>query len=170
LLNDFSRRGLIDGRGFRLPTVSIRPGKANAAASSFMSSIFRDTMEGRTSNCPVPRDFPIWHTAPRTVIRNLIHAAEIDGALFGTNRNINMPGRTDPIGEMIDAMTEVFGPEAEARITWDKDPVIEKIVKGWRAHLKPGKGERLGFVADTSFKDTVRWFLEDDINRAGRND
>jgi nucleoside-diphosphate-sugar epimerase len=170
LLNDMSRKGMIDGRGFRLPTVSIRPGKANAAASSFMSSIFRDTMEGRTSNCPVPRDFPVWHTAPRTVVRNLVHAAEVDGAAFGTNRNINMPGRTDAIGTMIDAMTKVFGPEAEARITWNTDPVIERIVKGWRWGLVPGKGERLGFAADASFEDSVRWFLEDDINRDRRND
>ncbi len=163
LLNDYTRRGLIDGRGLRLPTVSIRPGKANLAASSFMSSIFRDTMEGRKSNCPVPRDFPIWHTAPRTVVANLIHAAEVPGKDFGTNRNINLPGRTDTIGAMIDAMTAVFGPEAERRITWDADPVIETIVRGWRAHCKPGKGARLGFKADKDFADTVRWFLKDDI-------
>jgi nucleoside-diphosphate-sugar epimerase len=134
-----------------------------------MSSIFRDTMEGRASNCPVPRDFPVWHTAPRTVVDNIIHAAEVDGAAFGTNRNINLPGRTDSIGDMIAAMTQVYGPEAEARITWNADPVIEKIVKGWRAYLTPGKGEALGFKADTSFEDSVRWFLEDDINRDGRN-
>lgn len=163
LLNDHTRRGLIDGRGLRLPTVSIRPGKANLAASSFMSSIFRDTMEGRNSNCPVGRDFPVWHSAPRTVVANLIHAGEVPGKEFGTNRNINLPGRTDTIGEMIDAMTAVFGPEAEARITWDADPVIEKIVTGWRAHCRPGKGARLGFQADKDFADTVRWFLEDDI-------
>ncbi|MCR8724193.1 D-erythronate dehydrogenase [Frigidibacter sp. ROC022] len=165
LLNDFSRRGLIDGRGLRLPTVSIRPGKANAAASSFMSSIFRDPMEGRPANCPVPRDFPVWHTAPRTVIGNLIYAAELEGAAFGTNRCLNLPGRTDTIGEMIAAMTEVFGPEAEARITWETDPVIETIVKGWRTALVPGKGAALGFAADASFADSVRWFLEDDIRR-----
>ena len=165
LLNDYTRRGLLDGRGLRLPTVSIRPGKANAAASSFMSSIFRDPMQGEASNCPVSRDFPIWHTAPRTVIDNLIHAAEVEGSAFGTNRNINLPGRTDSIGDMIDAMTEVFGPEAEERITWDSDPVIEKIVKGWRAYCKPLNGQRLGFRTDQSFADTVRWFLEDDIRR-----
>jgi nucleoside-diphosphate-sugar epimerase len=170
LLNDMSRRGMIDGRGFRLPTVSIRPGKANAAASSFMSSIFRDTMEGRAANCPVPRDFPVWHSAPRTVVGNLLHAAEVDGAAFGTNRNVNMPGRTDTIGAMIDAMTSVYGPEAEARITWNADPVIERIVRGWRTGALPGKAQRLGFVADTSFEDSVRWFLEDDINRDRRND
>lgn len=165
LLNDYSRRGLLDGRGLRLPTVSIRPGKANLAASSFMSSIFRDTMEGRRSNCPVDRDFPVWHTAPRTVVANLIHAAEVPAGDFGANRNINLPGRTDTIGEMIDAMTRVFGPEAENRITWDPDPVIEAIVTGWRAHCKPGKGARLGFQTDKDFADTVRWFIADDIAR-----
>ena len=163
LLNDYTRRGLIDGRGLRLPTVSIRPGKANLAASSFMSSIFRDTMEGRKSNCPVPRDFPVWHSAPRMVVGNLIHAAEVPGADFGTNRNINLPGRTDTIGQMIDAMTAVYGAQAEQRITWQADPVIEKIVKGWRVSCKPGKGARLGFQADKDFADTVRWFLKDDI-------
>ena len=165
LLNDYTRRGSVDGRGLRLPTVSIRPGKANAAASSFMSSIFRDTMEGRQANCPVPRDFPVWHTAPRTVVANLIHAAEVKGADFGPNRNINLPGRTDTIGEMIDAMTRVFGTEAEERITWNRVPIVETIVRGWRAHCKPGKGARLGFHADRDFEDTVRWFIEDDIAR-----
>lgn len=163
LLNDFSRRGLIDGRGLRLPTVSIRPGKANAAASSFMSSIFRDTMQGQASNCPVGREFGVWHTAPRTVIANLIHAAEIGAAEFGANRNLNLPGRTDNISEMIAAMTRVFGPEAEDRITWNADPVIEKIVLGWRAHFRPEKAQRLGFVTDSSFADSVNWFLQDDI-------
>lgn len=165
LLNDYSRRGFFDGRGLRLPTVSIRPGKANAAASSFMSSIFRDTMQGDSSNCPVGRDFPVWHTAPRTIIHNLIHAAEVDGKAFGYNRNINLPGRTDSIGDMIDAMTAVAGPEAESRITWNTDPVIEKIVVGWRAHFEPTKALALGFKADASFADSVRFFLEDDIVR-----
>lgn len=163
LVNDFSRRGLIDGRGLRLPTVSVRPGKPNAAASSFMSSIFRDTMQGDVSNCPVNRDFPLWHTAPRTVVANLVKAAEIPAADFGFNRNLNLPGRTDTVGEMIDAMTQVFGPEAEARITWDKDPVIEKIVMGWRSFFEPKRAIEMGFEVDQSFSDSVRYFLEDDI-------
>ncbi|WP_373050706.1 D-erythronate dehydrogenase [Thalassovita aquimarina] len=165
LLNDMSRKGFLDGRGLRLPTVSIRPGKANAAASSFMSSIFRDTMQGDASNCPVGRDFLIFHTAPRTIIENLVIAAELDGAGFGFNRCLNLPGRSDTVGEMIDAMTRVFGPEAEARITWEADPVIEKIVHGWRNRVISEKALRLGFVQDKSFEDTVRWFLEDDIQR-----
>lgn len=166
LLNDMSRRGFLDGRGLRLPTVSIRPGKPNAAASSFMSSIFRDTMQGESSNCPVGRDFLIFHTAPRTVIENLVIAAELDGADFGFNRCLNLPGRSDTVGEMIVAMTRVYGPEAEARITWNSDPVIEKIVHGWRNRVIAEKALRLGFVQDRSFEDTVRWFLEDDIVRA----
>ena len=165
LLNDMSRKGFFDGRGLRLPTVSIRPGKANAAASSFMSSIFRDTMQGDTSNCPVGRDFLIFHTAPRTIIENLVIAAELDGDAFGYNRCLNLPGRSDTVGEMIAAMTKVFGPEAEARITWDTDPVIEEIVHGWRNRVTSEKALRLGFVQDKSFEDTVRWFLEDDIQR-----
>jgi nucleoside-diphosphate-sugar epimerase len=163
LLNDMSRRGMVDGRGLRLPTVSIRPGKANAAASSFMSSIFRDTMQGEASNCPVAKDYPIYHTAPRTVIANLIHAAELDGTAFGPNRCINLPGRSDTVAEMIAAMTLVAGSEPAARITWNADPVIQKIVKGWRGHVVPDKAVRLGFKQDQSFADTVRWFLADDI-------
>lgn len=163
LLNDYVRKGYLDGRGLRLPTVSIRPGKANAAASSFMSSIFRDTLQGEASNCPVGREYPVWHTAPRTIIANLIHAASIPGADFGYNRNINLPGRTDTIGAMIDAMTQVAGPEAESRITWNSDSVIEEIVKGWRAYYEPNKALALGFKGDESFADSVRFFLKDDI-------
>lgn len=166
LLNDMSRRGMVDGRGLRLPTVSIRPGRANAAASSFMSSIFRDTMQGDTSNCPVAKDYPIYHTAPRTVIANLIHAANLNGAAFGTNRCINLPGRSDTVAEMIAAMTLVAGPEPARRITWNPDPTIQAIVKGWRGHVRPEKAQRLGFATDASFADTVRWFLADDIAKA----
>lgn len=163
LLQDYSRRGLIDGRGLRLPTVTIRPGKANAAASSFMSSIFRDTLQGGTANCPVLRDFMVWHSSPRTVVENLIHATTIPAADFGFNRNLNLPGRMDTIGAMIDAMSDVAGAEAATRITWAPDPDVQKIVAGWRAHFEPEKGLALGFQADASFQDSVRFFLADDI-------
>lgn len=162
LLNDYSRRGYIDGRGLRLPTVSIRPGRPNSAASSFMSGIFREPLQGETANCPVAPDHPIWHTAPRTVIRNIIHAAGVPAAAFGPNRNINLPGRTDTVEGMIAAMTRVAGPEPAGRITWNRDPFVEAIVAVWRMHFRPEKALRLGFQADRSFEDSVRWFLEDD--------
>lgn len=163
LVQDLSRRGIVDGRGLRLPTVSIRPGKANAAASSFMSSIFRDTLQGDTANCPLGRGYKVWHTAPRTMIENLVHAAAVPAEAFGMNRNINLPGRTDTIGDMIDAMTRVAGPVAEQLITWEPDEKVEKIALGWRGHIKHDKALKLGFKVDRSFEDSVRWFLEDDI-------
>ena len=162
LLNDMSRKGFLDGRGLRLPTISIRPGKPNAAASSFMSSIFREPLQGEPANCPVSRDYPVWHLPPRMIVEHLLHAATIAGASFGPNRNINLPGRTDTVGEMVDAMTRVAGPEPAKLITWNSDPVIEKIVMGWRQRLLPEKAIRLGFRAPESFEDSVRWFLEDD--------
>ncbi len=166
MLNDFSRRGLIDGRGLRLPTVSIRPGKPNTAASSFMSSIFREPLQGEAANCPVGREHPIWHTAPRTVIYNIIHAAGIPAADWGQNRNITLSGRTDTVGQMIDAMTRVAGPKAAKLITWNHNPVVEKIVAVWRMHYRTDKALRLGFKADASFEDSVRWFMEDDCIRS----
>ena len=165
LLNDYSRKGFLDGRGVRLPTITIRPGKPNAAASGFMSSIFREPLQGQASNCPVTEDYPIWHSAPRTVIGNLIHAAEVEAEALGQNRCFALPGRTDTVREMIDAMTRVAGPEPENRITWNPDPAVTAVVGSWRAHLNPAKALALGFQADASFEDSVRWFLEDDIAR-----
>ncbi|MEL7154793.1 MAG: D-erythronate dehydrogenase [Pseudomonadota bacterium] len=165
LLNDYSRKGFLDGRGVRLPTISIRPGKPNAAASGFMSSIFREPLQGQGSNCPVSEDYPIWHSAPRTVIENLVHAAEVQAEDLGQNRCFALPGRTDTVCEMIDAMGRVAGPDPASRITWNADPAVTAVVGSWRAHLNPAKALALGFRADASFEDSVRWFLEDDIAR-----
>ena len=167
LLSDYSRKGLLDGIGLRLPSITIRPGKPNAAASSFMSSIFREPLQGQTANCPVADDYPVWHCSPRAVTRNLVHAAGVPAEALGRFRCFALPGRTDTVGEMIAAMTRVAGPEAASRITRDRDPVIERIVSGWRGDLAPAKAHRLGFTADASFEDNVRHFLEDDIQPAG---
>lgn len=165
LLTDYSRKGFLDGRGLRLPTVSVRPGKANKAASSFMSSIFREPLQGETANCPVADDYPIWSSAPRTVVANLVHAAEIPEADWGENRCLAIPGLTATVREMIDAMTAVAGTAPESRITWNPDPAVQTICKGWRAYLNPQKAIRLGFHQDQSFEDNIRWFIEDDIRR-----
>ena len=164
-LTDMSRKGFLDGRGLRLPTITIRPGKPNKASTGFMSSIFREPLQGQSSNCPVGRDFPLWHCSPRTMVHNLIHAAEVPAADWGSNRCLATPGLTNTIGEMIDGMTRVSGPDAAARITWEKDDWIEGIVRQFRAHVNPQKALRLGFRRDDSFEDSVRYFLEDDIER-----
>lgn len=165
MVTDYSRKGFIDGRGLRLPTVTVRPGKPNAAASSFMSSIFREPLQGESANCPVSEDYPIWLSAPRTVVANLAHAAEPQAEDWGENRCLALPGITRTVREMVDAMTNVAGPEAAGRITWNPDPFVQKICDGWRAHLKTDKALRLGFRQDESFEDNIRWFLEDDIRR-----
>ena len=165
ILTDMSRKGFIDGRGLRLPTISVRPGKPNKASTGFMSSIFREPLQGQPSNCPVGRDFPIWHCSPRTMVRNLVHAAEIPAQDWGKNRCLATPGNTNTIGEMIDAMSRVAGPEAEKLITWDKDEWIEGIVRQFTAAVIPDKALRLGFAKDDSFEDSIRYFLEDDIQR-----
>lgn len=165
LLTDYSRKGFLDGRGLRLPTVTVRPGKPNAAASSFMSSIFREPLQGEAANCPVSEDYPIWWSAPRIVVRNLVHAAEVPEEAWGANRCLAIPGRTATVREMVEAMTRVAGSNAAGRITWNPDPFVQKICAGWRAHLTPAKALRLGFAQDRSFEDNIAWFLEDDIRR-----
>lgn len=165
MVTDYSRKGFIDGRGLRLPSVTVRPGKPNAAASSFMSSIFREPLQGEEANCPVSEDYPIWNSAPRTVVANIAYAAEVPEEDWGQNRCLAIPGQTNTVREMVDAMTNVAGSNAAGLITWKPDPFIQKICDGWRAHINPAKALRLGFRQDESFADNIRWFLEDDIRR-----
>ncbi len=163
LLNDFSRKGFFDGRALRLPTISIRPGKPNKAASSFMSSMFREPLQGQEAVCPVGTDYEHWFLSPRRCIENLVLGAEIPAADWGENRCVMLPGRTYSIGEMVEAMRRVAGDEPVNRIRWEPDAQLQAIVLGWKAHFNPAKALRLGFKRDESFEDNVRYFLEDDI-------
>lgn len=162
LLNDFSRRGFLDGRGFRLPTISVRPGKPNRAASSFMSSIIREPLNGQEAVCPVDEDFLHYYLSPRKCVDNLILGAELKAEDLGLNRCMIMPGRTWSIQQLIDAMTAVAGPEPAKRIRWEAQPDIKAIVSGWRFDLRADKALALGLSADDSFEDNVRYYLEDD--------
>ncbi len=162
LLNDYSRKGFVDGRGFRLPTISIRPGKPNAAASGFMSSIFREPLNGQEAICPVDRDFPHFYLSPRKCIENLVKGAELDAADLGQNRCMMMPGRMWTIGQMIDAMDRIAGPEPAKLIRFEDQPEIQVIVKGWRFDMRPERSVKLGLEADESFEDNIRYYLEDD--------
>ena len=163
LCQDYSRKGFIDGRAPRLPTVTIRPGKPNAAASSFMSSIFREPLQGQEAVCPVEPDYALWYASPRVTVANLIKCAKIDAAAFGENRAFALPGRAATIGEMVEAMRKVAGDEPVSRIKWEPDQRILDIVLGWRPNIDPQKALAMGLTADTSFEDNVRYFLEDDI-------
>lgn len=162
LINDYSRKGFIDGVGFRLPTISVRPGKPNRAASSFMSSILREPLNGQEAVCPVDADFPHYYLSPRKCIENLIKGAELKAQDLGQNRCMMMPGRMWTIGQLIDAMNAVAGPEPAKLIKWEAQPEIQKIVKGWRFDLRPEKALKLGLTADDSFEDNIRYYIEDD--------
>lgn len=162
LVNDYSRKGFIDGRGFRLPTISVRPGAPNRAASSFMSSILREPLNGHTANCPVSEDFAHYYLSPRKCVENLILGTEIPSQEFGQSRCLMMPGRKTTIREMIDAMTSVVGPEAERLITWTAEPDVQKIVGSWRSDFEPTKALKLGLSADASFVDNIQYYIADD--------
>ena len=166
LLNDYSRRGLIDGRGFRLPTICVRPGRPNRAASSFMSAIIREPLNGQEAVCPVAPDFPHYYLSPRRCIENLVLGAELEAADLGPNRCMIMPGLTLTIGEMIDAMTEVAGSGPARLIRWEDQPEIRALVSTWRHEYRPERALQLGLRADASFAENVRHYLEDDIPHA----
>ncbi|WP_238367493.1 D-erythronate dehydrogenase [Mesobacterium pallidum] len=162
LVNDYTRKGFIDGRGFRLPTISVRPGKANLAASSFMSSILREPLNGQAAICPVEDDFPHYYLSPRMCVENLVRGAEIAAEDLGTNRCMQMPGRMWTIRQLIDAMTAVAGPEPAKLIRWEAQPEVQRIVMGWKYDLRADRALSLGLTADDSFEDNVRYYIEDD--------
>jgi len=166
LLNDYSRRGFVDGRGFRLPTISVRPGKPNRAASSFMSSIIREPLQGQEAVCPVGPDYAHYYLSPRRCIENLIRGAELPAEALGAFRVMQMPGRTSTIGEMVAAMTAVAGPEPARLIRWERAPEIEGILAGWRGHFEPERALALGLEADASFEENVAIFIEEELGGA----
>lgn len=162
LVNDYSRKGFIDGRGVRLPTISVRPGAANKAASSFMSSILREPLNGQEAVCPVTEDFLHYYLSPKMCAENLVRTAELEAEALGMNRILQMPGRTWSIRQLIDAMDAVAGPEPAKLIRWEADAEILKIVNGWKFDIHADRALSLGLRADESFEDNVRYYIEED--------
>ena len=163
LLADYSRRGFFDGIGIRLPTVSVRPGAPNAAASSFFSGIIREPLSGRQAELPVSRDVRHPHASPRAAVGFLVHAAELDTAGLQGRRNLTMPGVSVTVGEQIEALKRVAGPDAAALITESPDPDVAKIVAGWPSRFDTARADALGFVADAAYDDIIRAYIEDDL-------
>jgi len=163
LLNDYSRRGFVDGRALRLPTVVVRPGKANAAASSFASAVIREPLEGRAYECPVTGECEVWLLSPRRAIESLLHAANLPAEAFGTSRAVALPGMTVTVSEMIDTLHASAGDRVAARITFAPDPFIEKIVYGWATRFRPERALAMGFAPDADFRSVVEAFIEDDL-------
>lgn len=162
LLADFSRRGFLDGVGIRLPTISVRPGLPNAAASGFFSGIIREPLAGERAVLPVPRSVRHSHASPRTAIDYLVHAAELDSARLGARRNLTMPGVSVTVGEQIEALERVAGPDAVELIDEVPDATIAEIVAGWPERFDTARALDLGFVPDASYDDIIRTHLADD--------
>ena len=163
MVSDYSRKGFVDGRSLRLPTVTVRPGKANKAASSFASGIIREPLNGVVSICPVPPETKVWALSPRSTVHNLVHAHELESAAFGTAGAVNLPGLTTTVGDMVAAMGRVAGTETMKRVEWKEDPVIMKLVRTWPGDFVTTRAEKMGFVHDANFDDVVKAYIEEEL-------
>jgi nucleoside-diphosphate-sugar epimerase len=164
LLADYSRRGFMDGIGIRLPTICIRPGLPNKAASGFFSGILREPLAGKDAILPVGEDVRHWHASPRSAVGFLIHAATIDTAVVGARRSLTMPGLSATVGEQIAALKRVAGEKVASRIRREPDAFIMGIVAGWPRNFEAGRARELGFTtAEKTFDDIIRIHIEDEL-------
>ena len=165
LLADYTRRGFVDGRVLRLPTISVRPGRPNAAASSFASGIIREPLNGEPAVCPVGADTRLWLLSPRGAIAALIAGCELDADAMADRTPINLPGVSVTAAEMAQALREVAGDEVADRISWQADARVERIVGSWPGRWDTSRATRLGLTGDGSFADIVRAYMADDLKR-----
>jgi nucleoside-diphosphate-sugar epimerase len=163
LLADYSRRGFFDGVGIRLPTIVVRPGKPNKAASGFFSGILREPLSGQEAILPVSDDVRHWVASPRAAVHFVEHAAGLDTSGLGARRNLTMPGLSVTVGEMIEALGRVAGPKAVSLIRREPDPVIVKIVAGWPRNFDPKRALSLGFKAEPDMDTIIRTHVEDEL-------
>ncbi len=163
LVNDYSRKGFVDGRSLRLPTIVVRPGKPNKAASTFASSILREPLAGQEAICPVERSARMWILSPRRAVAALLHAHELPAAAWGSNRSVSLPGIDVSIGDMVDGLGRVAGTAPVARIRWQPDAHIQKIVAGWPYRFDPARARKLGFSADAGIDEIIRAHIDDQL-------
>ena len=165
LLNDYSRRGFIDGIGIRFPTICIRPGKPNKAASSFYSGILREPLNGQEAILPVGDDVRHWFASPRSAVGYINHAATLDTAAMGAQRCMTMPGVSATVGEQIEALRAVAGDAAVALICRVPDPAVLNIISGWPRDFDTARALSLGFRAESTFGEIIAVYLEDEMRQ-----
>ncbi|HTH35405.1 MAG TPA: D-erythronate dehydrogenase [Xanthobacteraceae bacterium] len=163
LLADYSRRGFLDGVGIRLPTIVVRPGRPNKAASGFFSSIIREPLSGAEAVLPVEDSVMHWHASPRAGVGFLVHAAGVDREKLGPRVNLTMPGVCCTVAEQIAALRRIAGDKVAARIRREPDPLVVRIVAGWPRRFDPRRALALGFKADASFDEIIRAHIEDEL-------
>lgn len=165
LLADYSRKGMLDGVSIRLPTICVRPGKPNLAASGFFSGIIREPLNGLEARLPVSTSVRHWHASPRSAAGFLIHAAEIDTSKLNNRINLSMPGLSVTIEEQIEALRNVAGENTVKLIRHEIDPKIDKIVSGWARDLDTKRAIGLGFKAESNFEEIIKVYIEDDLKK-----
>jgi len=163
LLADYTRRGFFDGVGIRLPTICVRPGKPNKAASGFFSGIIREPLNGQEAVLPVPDDVRHAHASPRSAVGFLMHAAAINTATIGPRRNLTMPSVSVTVAEQIDALRRIAGDKVAARIRREPDPAIMRMVAGWPRRFDASRAESLGFQAEKNFDEIIRLHIDEEL-------
>ncbi len=166
LLSDYTRRGFLDGVAIRLPTICVRPGAPNLAASGFFSNIIREPLHGRTAVLPVAPDVRHWFASPRAAVGFLIHAATLDTSVLGARRALTMPGLSATVGEQIEALRRVAGDDAVALIRSEPDDAIARMIDGWPRAFDARRATELGFVAEREFDEIVRVYVEEEMGGA----
>ena len=162
LVTDYTRKGYIDGRSLRLPTIVVRPGKPNLAASSFASGVLREPLNGVISECPVSLDTDVWLLSPGRCVESFIHAHETLSSAWGMSRVLNLPGITAPVSGMVEAMRRVAGDAAAQRVVYKPDERIQKIVAGWPVKFRTPRALAMGFKPDVDLDSVVRAYIADE--------
>jgi D-erythronate 2-dehydrogenase len=163
LVADHSRKGYVDGRNLRLPTIVVRSGAPNQAASTFASSIIRDPLAGRETVCPVPPDTAVYILSPRQVIAALLRAMLLPRRSWPVSRTLLLPGITVSVADMVTALAQAAGTDVADRISWRPDPDIQRIVDGWPVRAEARRARSMGFTDDGSFDEILRAFIDDDL-------
>jgi len=163
LLADYARRGFLDAVGIRLPSIAVRPGRPNKAASGFFSSIIREPLAGQDAVLPVEDSVLHWHASPRAAVGFLIHAAGLDAAKLGPRVNLTMPGVCCTVAEQIAALRRIAGDKVAARIRREPDPLVARIVAGWPSRFDPRRALALGFRGEASFDEIIRVHIEEEL-------
>jgi nucleoside-diphosphate-sugar epimerase len=159
LVADYTRKGFVRGRSVRLMTVSVRPGRPNAAASSFLSSILREPLAGQRATCPVPPDTPVALSSPPRTIEGILRAAAVDDATWGSRTAMNLPSITTTPREMVEALDRVTGRDTSRLVDWDHDPAVAAIVGTWPARFVTDRAGALGLEPDAAVDDLIRHHL-----------
>ena len=162
LVTDYTRKGYIDGRSLRLPTIVVRPGKPNLAASSFASGVLREPLNGVISECPVSLDTDVWLLSPGRCVESFIHAHETPSSAWGMSRVLNLPGITAPVSGMVEAMRRVAGDAVAQRVVYKPDERIQKIVAGWPVKFRTSRALAMGFKPDVDLDSVVRAYIADE--------